>query len=198
MKIEAAEYIGSAGSLEGCPKTDLPEFAFIGRSNVGKSSLINFLTERSSLALTSSRPGKTKSINHFLINKSWYLVDLPGYGYAAISQTTREKWLRNTEQYILKRKNLVSVFQLIDASIPPQKADLDFTNWLGNHGVPFAIVFTKTDKAKSGEVNRNIKSYKTKLSDDWEELPVILMSSAEKGIGKKEILAYISECMKSL
>lgn len=198
MKIQSAEYTGSAGTLAGCPKTELPEFAFIGRSNVGKSSLINFLTERAKLAQTSSRPGKTKSINHFLINNAWYLVDLPGYGYASISQSTREQWVKNTEQYILKRENLASVFLLVDGSIPPQKSDLEFVNWLGENGVPFAIVFTKTDKAKAGEVSRNIKAFKTKLLEEWEELPSILLTSAEKGTGRKEILDFISSVIKSL
>jgi GTP-binding protein len=198
MKIQSAEFIGSAGSLAGCPKTEKPEFAFIGRSNVGKSSLINFLVQRAGLAQTSSKPGKTKSINHFLINKAWYLVDLPGYGYAAISQSTRTKWLKSTEEYLLKRKNLVSVFLLIDASIPPQKADIEFANWLGGKGIPFSITFTKTDKAKLGEVSKNIKSFKAKLLEHWEELPEMFITSAEKGTGKKEVLAYITSCLKAL
>jgi GTP-binding protein len=198
MKIQSAEYIGSAGSLAGCPKTEMPEFAFIGRSNVGKSSLINFVVERAGLAQTSSKPGKTRSINHFLINKAWYLVDLPGYGYAAISQTTRTKWLKSSEEYLLKRKNLATVFLLVDASISPQKIDLDFANWLGQYGIPFVIIFTKADKAKLGEVSRNIKSFKAKLSEQWEELPEIFMSSAEKGLGRKEILNYIGAILKSL
>jgi GTP-binding protein len=198
MKIHSAEFIGSAGSIAGCPKTDLPEFAFIGRSNVGKSSLINFLVQKENLAQTSSKPGKTKSINHFLINKAWYLVDLPGYGYAAISQSTREKWIKSTEQYLLKRVNLVSVFLLIDGSIPPQKADLEFSNWLGEHGIPFSIVFTKTDKAKSGEVSKNIKAFKAKLLETWEELPELFITSAEKGTGQKEVLGYVTHCLKAL
>lgn len=198
MKINSAEFAGSVGSVADCPKTDLPEFAFIGRSNVGKSSLINFLVEKANLAQTSSKPGKTKSINHFLINKAWYLVDLPGYGYAAISQSTREKWIKSTEQYLLKRANLVTVFLLIDGSISPQKIDLEFANWLGEHGIPFSIVFTKTDKAKSVEVNKNIKSFKAKLSETWEELPEIFITSVEKGLGKKEVLSYVTQCLKQV
>jgi GTP-binding protein len=195
LQIHSARYIQSSPDISGCPKTDLPEFAFIGRSNVGKSSLINMLTGRNRLALTSSKPGKTRNINHFLVNEKWYVVDLPGYGYAQISQLQRDLWLKNIQDYFLKRDNLKNVFLLIDASIPPQKKDIEFVNWLGEHHVPFCIVFTKTDKEKSMKMQMNIKAFKAELIKHWEELPPILMTSVEKRTGKEEILACIEECL---
>jgi GTP-binding protein len=197
LQIHTAEYIQSAPTIDGCPVTDLPEFAFIGRSNVGKSSLINMVTGKSKLALTSSKPGKTRNINPFLINEKWYLVDLPGYGYAQISQMQRDLWLKNIQEFFLKRENLKNVFQLIDASIPPQKKDIEFTNWLGRSQIPFCIVFTKTDKEKTLKMQKNIKDYKTELLKTWSELPVTILSSTEKNLGKQEILDYISLCLNN-
>jgi GTP-binding protein len=164
---------------------------------VGKSSLINMLTGRNRLALTSSKPGKTRNINHFLVNEKWYVVDLPGYGYAQISQLQRDLWLKNIQDYFLKRENLKNVFLLIDASIPPQKKDIEFVNWLGEHHVPFCIVFTKTDKEKAMKMQMNIKAFKAELIKNWEELPPILMTSVEKRTGKEEILASIEGCLVS-
>jgi GTP-binding protein len=197
LQINSARYIQSAPTIEGCPKTDLYEFAFIGRSNVGKSTLINMITERSKLALTSSKPGKTRNINHFLINEQWYLVDLPGYGYAQISQIQRDLWLRNIQEFFLKRENLKNVFLLIDASIPPQKKDIEFTNWLGKSQIPFCIVFTKTDKEKALKMQMNVKAFKAELTKIWDVLPTIIMSSTEKSLGKKEIMDYITLCLGS-
>jgi GTP-binding protein len=196
MQIHSARYIQSSPEVSGCPKTEFPEFAFIGRSNVGKSSLINMLTGRAKLALTSSKPGKTRAINHFLINEKWYVVDLPGYGYAQISQLQRDLWVKNIQDYFLQRKNLKNVFLLIDASISPQKKDIEFTNWLGEHQVPFCIVFTKTDKEKAMKMQMNIKAFKAELTKTWEELPPIIMTSVEKKTGKDAVLEYIEGCMK--
>jgi GTP-binding protein len=196
LQIHSARYIQSSPDVTGCPKTDFPEFAFIGRSNVGKSSLINMVTGRAKLALTSSKPGKTRNINHFLINEKWYIVDLPGYGYAQISQLQRDLWLRNIQGYFLRRENLKNVFLLIDASIPPQKKDIEFANWMGEHQVPFCIVFTKTDKEKQLKMQLNVKAFKAELTKTWEELPMFIISSVEKKTGKEEILKYIGECME--
>ena len=195
MQITSAEYLQSAPRLSGCPKTGLPEIAIIGRSNVGKSSLINFVVDKKGLALTSSKPGKTKSINHFTINDEWYLVDLPGYGFAKISQKMREKWMEYTEEYLRRRETLVTVLLLIDANIPPQKLDIEFANWLGEKGIPFCIVFTKADKSKQTEVSKNIKDFLAKMSEYWEELPPHLITSAEKKRGKEEVLQYIAESL---
>jgi GTP-binding protein len=155
------------------------------------------ITERSKLALTSSKPGKTRNINHFLINEQWYLVDLPGYGYAQISQIQRDLWLRNIQEFFLKRENLKNVFLLIDASIPPQKKDIEFTNWLGKSQIPFCIVFTKTDKEKALKMQMNVKAFKAELTKIWDVLPTIIMSSTEKSLGKKEIMDYITLCLGS-
>ncbi len=198
MQIHSAKYIQSSTGIAGCPKTDLPEFAFIGRSNVGKSSLINMITGHNKLALTSKKPGKTKNINHFLINEAWFLVDLPGYGFAQISQMQRDLWLKSIQEYFLNRDNLKNVFLLIDSSIPPQKKDIEFTNWLGMHMIPFSIVFTKTDKAKALQLKRNMDDYKAELKKNWDELPPMFSTSVEKKIGQKEILDYIDTCLKQI
>ena len=176
-----------------CPAPNKPEFAFIGRSNVGKSSLINMLTSRKSLAKISGKPGKTRLINHFLINEEWYLVDLPGFGYAKIAKKEREKWEKFLRTYILKRENLYNLFVLIDSRHNPQPIDLEFMEWLGLSQIPFAIIFTKTDKLKPEELEVNIKNYKAKLLETWESVPPIFVSSAEKGWGRVEILKYIGK-----
>lgn len=176
-----------------CPPPNLPEYAFIGRSNVGKSSLINMLTNNKSLAKTSSKPGKTQTINHFLINKNWYLVDLPGYGFAKTSKTNREKWQKMISDYLLFRENLQLVFVLVDARLEPQRIDIDFMNNLGESGIPFTIIFTKTDKISSGKTMSNIQKMKNVLSETWEELPIMMKSSAVSTAGKEEILNFIEE-----
>lgn len=176
-----------------CPSPTLPEYAFIGRSNVGKSSLINMLVRNNKLAKTSSKPGKTQTINHFLINKNWFLVDLPGYGYASISKTMREKWSKMIRDYVLFRENLQVVFVLVDSRLEPQKIDLDFINGLGEDGVPFAVIFTKTDKLSANKVQGNVQRFRNKLSETWEEMPPMLISSAETGKGREEILQFIEE-----
>lgn len=183
----------SNSKVELCPAPDRPEYAFIGRSNVGKSSLINMLTGQKGLAKTSSSPGKTQLINHFMINDSWYLVDLPGYGYAKVSKSSRESWRRMINFYFQKRENLTCVFLLIDSRHEPLKQDLEFIDYLGNMGVPFVIVFTKLDKQSGAKTDANITAYTHKLRETWEELPPIFKTSAEKGIGKEEILTYIDE-----
>lgn len=191
MKITDAVYVISSPSEEKCPKPDKPEYAFIGRSNVGKSSLINMICGRERLAKISSNPGKTRLINHFLINKSWYLVDLPGYGYAKISQSQRKEWEKMIDEYLRNRKNLLNLFVLIDSRHPPQKIDLAFIEKLGNRQIPFSIVFTKTDKEKPGVVKRNIASFKNALSENWEFLPAFFISSSLKREGRDDLLNFI-------
>jgi GTP-binding protein len=191
MNIKKAIFLKSATDYRECPKPDKPEYAFIGRSNVGKSSLINMLTGNSSLAKTSSRPGKTQLINHFLINDHWYLVDLPGYGFAKVSRVEREKWDKMIKDYLKSRENLMGVFVLIDSRIDPQKQDLDFLEWLGILGIPFVIAFTKSDKQTKNKTLSLISQYKKEMSRNWEEFPHYFITSAEKGIGKEEILKFI-------
>ena len=191
MNITKAIYLQSVVDWRKCPTGKFPEYAFIGRSNVGKSSLINMLTRHNGLAKTSSKPGKTQTINHFLVNDNWYLVDLPGYGYASISKTMREKWTAMIDHYLTLRPNLQLVFVLIDSRLDPQKNDLEFINRLGENGVPFAIVFTKTDKVSKLKVSQNVEKFKEKMLETWEELPPYFLSSAEKGDGRDEILNYI-------
>ena len=193
MIIKTAEYLQSEADWRKCPSPNLPEYAFIGRSNVGKSSLINMLTNNKNLAKTSSKPGKTQTINHFLINKNWYLVDLPGYGFAKTSKTNREKWQKMISDYLPFRENLQLVFVLADARIEPQRIDIDFINNLGENGIPFAIIFTKTDKVSGGKTMSNMQKMKNILSETWEELPLMMQSSAVSGFGKEEILNYIEE-----
>jgi len=193
MHISSATFVISSQSYDKCPKEDLPEYAFIGRSNVGKSSLINMLAGVKKLAKTSTTPGKTQLINHFIINESWYLADLPGYGYAKISKETRAKWEKMIRDYLLKRRNLLTTFLLVDSRIDPQQSDLDIMEWMGANGIPFIIVFTKTDKLTRNEIARNIGHYKKSLLESWEDLPSMILSSATTKLGKEEILNFIEE-----
>lgn len=198
MKIKTAEFVISNTDIKKCPDDNLQEYAFIGRSNVGKSSLINMLTERKSLAKISSTPGKTQLINHFIINDNWYLVDLPGYGYAKVSKNNRRKFEKFIWDYIDKRKQLINLFVLIDSRHEPLKIDLEFINKLGKKGTPFSIVFTKIDKLSSSKLAKNLNIYKKKLLIDWEALPKIFISSSTTKIGRLEILSYIDEVSKSV
>ena len=191
MIIRSATFISSFAELKQLPKTSIPEFAFIGRSNVGKSLLINMLCNNNKLAKTSSTPGKTQTINHFLINENWYLVDLPGYGYAKVSKTKRAQWQDFIMKYLTKRDSLINTFVLIDARLKPQKIDLEFMNWMGKNELPFSIVFTKTDKISSKVLKQNIADFENELYRTWQELPPIFITSANKRIGKNEILEFI-------
>jgi GTP-binding protein len=193
MIIRSASFVKSSTSLKQCPDTSVPEFAFIGRSNVGKSSLINMLTGWSRLAKISGNPGKTRTINHFLINETWYLVDLPGYGYAKVSASMKEKWGRATREYILKRDNLVCLFVLLDSRLKPQRSDMDFMEFLGINQVPFARVFTKTDKLSRSAMKRSIIIYDDEMLKKWESLPVSFISSTVDKRGRDEILNFIEE-----
>ena len=216
--IKSAQYIISSPDVKDCPKSQLPEYAFIGRSNVGKSSLINMICHDPKLAKTSQKPGKTLLINHFLVvsrsslvvrpdsndqrpmtkDQTWHLVDLPGYGYAQAGQKQREALKRMIERYCLLREQLVCLFVLIDCRHEPQKIDLDFINWLGENGVPFAIVFTKGDKLGRMRLKENVEAYQTRLLEDWEELPPVFVTSSETGLGGEELTNYIEEINKSL
>lgn len=196
MAIRTAKFISSSPKTEGCPRTNLPEIAFIGRSNVGKSSLINMLTGIKSLAKVSQTPGKTQLINHFLINESWYLVDLPGYGYAKVSKTSREGFSEMITQYIKNRDNLFCLFVLVDSRHKPLGNDVAFINWLGENGVPFALIFTKTDKINTPTLEKNIELYKQEMLKTWEELPKIFSSSAVTQSGREQIVNYIEEVCK--
>lgn len=198
MEITSADFIISNTQVSKCPQNGLPEYAFIGRSNVGKSSFINMLTKRPKLAMTSSTPGKTLLINHFLINKKWYLVDLPGYGYAQRGKKQQEKITRIIEDYILEREQMTNLFVLIDVRLEPQKIDMEFIEWLGENGIPFAIIFTKADKLTVNKVRTNVDLYMKKLQEEWEELPPYFITSSEKGTGRNEILDYIAEINRSL
>ena len=198
MEITSAEFVISNTDVKKCPAGIFPEYAFIGRSNVGKSSLINMLTARKGLAMTSATPGKTMLINHFLINKNWYLVDLPGYGYARRGQKGKDQIRTIIEDYILEREQLTNLFVLIDCRHEPQKIDLEFMEWLGENEIPFSLIFTKIDKISKGRLQENLKVYQTKLLESWEELPPILLSSSEKKEGRDKILNYIDEINKSL
>lgn len=193
MEIKSAEFVISNTDVQKCPDGTRPEYAFIGRSNVGKSSLINMLTARKRLAMTSQKPGKTQLINHFIINDDWYLVDLPGYGYAQRGKENRENLRRIIESYILRRPQLTCLFVLLDCRHAPQKIDLEFMEWLGENEVPFAIIFTKTDKISKGRLQENLDAYRRKMLETWEELPNILTSSSENKDGREEILHYIDE-----
>jgi len=198
MEIKSAEFVISNTDVRKCPEGNLPEYAFIGRSNVGKSSLINMLTNRKGLAMTSQKPGKTQLINHFIINNNWYLVDLPGYGYAQRGKDGREKIRKIIDAYILKRMQLTNLFLLLDCRHEAQKIDLDFMEWLGNSDIPFSIIFTKTDKLSKSRLTENINAYKERLHETWEELPPILLSSSTSREGRDEILSYIDEINNSL
>lgn len=198
MDIKSAEFVISSPRVSMCPKDTKPEYAFIGRSNVGKSSLINMLCKNRKLAKTSATPGKTLLINHFIINKNWYLVDLPGYGFAKRSKTEIAKLEQMINGYILQREQLVNVFVLVDVRLEAQKIDLEFINWLGSSSVPFAIVFTKADKLGPVKAQANVEAYKKKLGETWEELPPIFLTSSEKKTGRDEVLGYIDSINKGL
>ena len=191
MIIKTATFLQSNTKIDKLPAANKPEYAFIGRSNVGKSSLINMLTNKKQLAKTSSTPGKTITINHFVINDEWYLVDLPGYGFAQRSKKDRESWKVMLDNYIRNRKNLISMFVLVDSRIEPQKIDLEFISHLGELQMPFGIIFTKIDKINSTTLEKNLEVYKTRLAEEWEELPPIFITSSEKEIGRDEVLNYI-------
>ncbi len=193
MKIKTAEFVVSNSRASGCPDTQLPEYAFIGRSNVGKSSLINMLTGRKRLAMTSATPGKTMLINHFKINDEWFLVDLPGYGYARRSKSEVARLYELINDYVLNRQQLTNLFLLIDPRVEPQAIDLDFVEFLGEHGVPFSIVFTKADKLKPAALQQGVNRFLDRLREQWEELPPYFVSSAESGRGRDEILSYIEQ-----
>ncbi len=196
MTIKEARFVKSSVGLKGCPQDDLPEYAFIGRSNVGKSSLINMLTNRNKLAKTSTTPGKTQLINHFLINKEWYLVDLPGYGYAKMPVKEREKMMNMIREYILKRQSLACLFLLIDTRLEMQKADRQFLHFLGSNQIPFTLVFTKTDKITPSQVKQNIDQYKKTLLETWESLPPVFLTSALHKKGRKELLEFIRKTLR--
>ncbi len=198
MIIKSANFVISNTDVKKCPNDGRLEYAFIGRSNVGKSSLVNMLTGRKELALTSQKPGKTILINHFLINEEWYLVDLPGYGYAQRGKEGRKQIQNIIEDYILERESLTNLFVLLDCRHPAQKIDLEFMEWLGENGVPFAIIFTKIDKLGKQRLQENIKAYQEKMLETWEELPPIFISSSEKKLGKDEILDFIEKINKQL
>lgn len=193
MDIKSSEFVISNTDVRKCPEGSAPEFAFIGRSNVGKSSLINMLTNHKGLAKTSSTPGKTLLINHFLINNSWYLVDLPGYGYAQRSKTTREQLRKMINSYVLNREQMYNLFLLVDCRHEPQDIDLEFIRFLGANGIPFSIIFTKADKLSKGALASNVENYKKKLLEEWDELPPVFVSSASDKLGRDEILNYISD-----
>ena len=198
MEITSAEFVISNTDVKKYPTGVFPEYAFIGRSNVGKSSLINMLTARKGLAMTSATPGKTMLINHFLINQSWYLVDLPGYGYARRGQKGKDQIRTIIEDYILEREQMTNLFVLIDSRLEPQKIDLEFMEWLGENGIPFSIIFTKADKLKGGRLKMNINNYLRELSKEWEELPPYFVSSSENRTGRTEILDYIENISKEV
>jgi len=196
MKITSAEFVTSSTDWRKCPETHKPEFAFIGRSNVGKSSLINMLVDRKKLAKTSSTPGKTQTVNHFIVNDNWYLVDLPGYGYASASRSARFEWGKMIEEYLKNRKNLFCTFILLDARLKPQAIDIDFITWMGEHHLPLAILLTKSDKLKQQELAKSKKIIESKLLEQWEDLPPLFVTSSEKKSGRDKILDFISEAMQ--
>jgi GTP-binding protein len=196
MEISSATFVKSSKTLKELPPPVRPEYAFVGRSNVGKSSLINMLCRRNGLAKTSGTPGKTQLINHFLINDTWFLVDLPGYGYARTSQTMRQAFSEMITQYVVRRENLMNVFLLIDSRIPPQESDLSIMQWMGEKGIPFIILFTKTDKLKPKGLEANISHYQEVLLQAWEELPPMILTSAQEGVGRDDVLGLIYEVNK--
>ncbi|MAZ38269.1 MAG: YihA family ribosome biogenesis GTP-binding protein [Crocinitomicaceae bacterium] len=204
MKLKSFTFLKSSEKVSQCPSGKLPEYAFIGRSNVGKSSLINCLANHKNLAKVSSKPGKTQLINHFEVisetdvEKMWHLVDLPGYGYAVVSKKKRVKWAGFIEEYLLQREQLTNVFVLVDSRLEPQKIDLEFIQWLGEEGLPFSIVFTKIDKNKTQKLKTNIENYRKRLQEDWDELPVMFYTSATEGEGKADLLGYIDKVNMSL
>ncbi|WPP49412.1 ribosome biogenesis GTP-binding protein YihA/YsxC [Catalinimonas niigatensis] len=191
MLVKEAEFIKSSSDIKQCPESPLPEYAFIGRSNVGKSSLINMLTGRKKLAKISAKPGKTQLINHFLINKQWHLVDLPGYGWAKVSKSKRADWGDMIQNYLLKRAQLLCLFILIDSRIPPQEIDLSFIAWVGTKQIPFVLVFTKVDKQSINKTQKSIAAFRRALKEEWAELPLMFVTSSTDNTGKDEILEYI-------
>lgn len=193
MKIKTAEFVVSNSKVDQCPNSSLPEYAFIGRSNVGKSSLINMLTGRKALAKTSAKPGKTQLINHFLINKNWHLVDLPGYGYAQVSKSTKKVFQKFITAYFEKRKQMICAFVLIDSRHKPQPIDMEFMQWLGEHNIPFCIIFTKADKLKDKVLAKNIENYKNEMLESWVEMPEYFITSATSKLGQEDILDYIDQ-----
>jgi GTP-binding protein len=193
MIISSAQFVKSSKVVGECPKPELPEYAFIGRSNVGKSSLINMVCGKKGLAKTSGTPGKTQLINHFLINENWYIADLPGYGFAKISKETHSRWEKMITNFLIQRTSLMNTFLLIDSRLEPQAIDLEFINWMGMKLLPFTLVFTKTDKLKAYEMIRNIENFKSALLESWDELPLMIISSAETKKGKEEILNFIKD-----
>ena len=196
MHIHSSDFVKSSPKPSECPDSKLPEFAFIGRSNVGKSSLINMLLKRKDLAKTSGSPGKTKLINHFLINEAWHLVDLPGYGYAKVSKVDRKSFMKMIYQYFEERENMVNAFVLVDARHAPQKSDLEFMNWLGQNGIPFSVIMTKLDKLSSSELKKNKAAYHKRMLEDWETLPPFFYTSASSRTGREEVLNYIVHCIE--
>jgi GTP-binding protein len=199
MKIKSAEFVMSNSDVSKCPKNPIPEYAFIGRSNVGKSSLINMLTQKKSLAKTSGRPGKTQLINHFKINGEWFLVDLPGYGYARTSKTTKRIFQKFITEYFSKRTQLVCGFVLVDIRHEPQKVDLEFMQWLGENQIPFSIIFTKADKLRPSQIDKHVNAYRDKLLEDvWEEMPQHFVTSSSKAIGREEVINFIGQINKDL
>lgn len=193
MLVKQVEFTKSSANLDQCPKERLPEYAFVGRSNVGKSSLVNTLLARKSMAKTSATPGKTQLINHFKVNENWFLVDLPGYGWARMSKSQKQEWGKILEHYLLQRERLVCVFVLVDLRLPPQKIDVTFLEWLGEEGLPFHIVFTKADKLGKNKIQKNIAAYKKDMLKTWEEMPPYFVSSSVSKIGREDILNYINE-----
>ena len=198
MKIKEAVFVISNDQVDKCPQDTRPEFAFIGRSNVGKSSLINMLVGNKKLAKTSGRPGKTQLINHFMINNEWYLVDLPGYGYAKASKTARYNWEKFIADYLTKRENLINVFVLLDSRLEPQKIDIEFMNWCGEKKIPFSMVFTKIDKLSSSVLQKNLMKYKKEMLKSWEAIPPVFTTSAESAFGKEKLLNYIEAIQNDL
>lgn len=196
MEIIHAEYVGSFSNYQQCPKVRFPEYAFIGRSNVGKSSLINMLTGRNKLAKTSGRPGKTQTINYFLINQGWHLVDLPGYGWAKVSKSARQSWSKMIRDYLLYREQLLSLFILVDSRLPPQKIDMEFIQWVGEHQIPFCIVFTKGDKQSVNKTQQAIAAFRKEMLKTWEAMPPVFVTSSVDRNGREEILHYINEINK--
>ena len=198
MKIKKAEFVISNTEYKKGPEDGKPEYAFIGRSNVGKSSLINMLTDKKKLAKTSGRPGKTQLINHFIINDEWYIVDLPGYGYAKASKQSRAKWEKFIVEYLTNRQSLVTIFVLLDSRLDPQKIDIEFMNWCGEKQLPFSMVFTKTDKLSSTALQKNLAKYKKEMVKQWAELPPVFITSAESKFGQEKLLNYIDELNKAI
>jgi GTP-binding protein len=195
MEIKKAEFVSSVADVNKCPPPGKPEFAFIGRSNVGKSSLLNTLTNRKNLAKTSNKPGKTQTINHFIINDEWYLVDLPGYGYARVSREKREGFGKIIENYVVKRENLHCLFVLLDSRLEPQRIDQEFIQWVGEKEIPICLVFTKADKLTKNQLNRNMSNYKSALKKNWDELPTIIITSATSKMGKEDLLSFIEKAL---